>query len=122
VEYVADGAGLGEQAQREAVAVLADVQDWSMSESGWERVGEAVESLASAVAHGGEPALRAATIALELLSPARVGKIGDPSKKPPPKRLLARTTYLLDTLDTEKRQVDRATGSARDQKDDRKGK
>ena len=122
MEYVADGAGLGEQVRYDAVAVLGDLQTWSMSDVGWGRVAEAVESLASAVDQGDELAVRAATVALELLSPLRVGKVGDPSKKPPPKQVKARTTYLLHTLDTQKRQVEQAAGTANEQKDTRKGR
>jgi hypothetical protein len=121
VEYAADGAGLSEQTRHEVVAVLTDLASWTMWDAGWARVAEAMESLAAAVAVGDELAVRAATVALELLSPIRVGKIG-PSKKPPPKRVLTPAAYLVHTLRADKREVDQIASSPQEQKETRGGR
>ncbi|MFD5159382.1 CATRA system-associated protein [Streptomyces hawaiiensis] len=78
--------------------LLDDVPTWRLPPTAWSRPAAAVEALAAAYDARDGFALGVAVARLEVLSPSRVERIGDPADVAPPEPLRERVTSLVHTI------------------------
>ncbi|GAB1817681.1 CATRA system-associated protein [Herbidospora sp. RD11066] len=78
--------------------VLDDLPEWRLSIPRWERVREALDACAVAVAARDVHAVRDAIAALELLGPTRVTRIGAVPVVAPPPEVVERRDHLVHSL------------------------
>jgi hypothetical protein len=83
--------------ESEALEILHDVLAWRLTAGRWELVGQIIDSMATAQAHGDLTDLQRATIDLELVSPVRVIKLGQ-TQVPPPEVLREQVNHLIHSL------------------------
>lgn len=97
------GSGVGDTewspARDEAIAVLRDALDWTMSPASWDQVRGTIEEIAAAIAAASPDALWRTTGNLELRGPLRVAtRLGDPPALPAPREIRERMVELIDAL------------------------
>jgi hypothetical protein len=78
----------GHDARTEALVLLDQVRAWRTTDEHWLRVASRIDDLAAALTAADQPAITKATIALELISPLKVARVGDDKleEAPPPVR------------------------------------
>ena len=89
------------QARDDALAVLRDVLEWSLTPAGWRDVEEAIGGLESGLDPAGPDQLFAfsqATVRLELAAPARITRIDRPAILAPD-RIRERVNHLIHELE-----------------------
>lgn len=86
------------QAESEALEILHDLRDWHLTPGRWELVKEIIASMTAAIARGDVAALQRATTDLELVSPVRIIKMGEPPQGPPPEQVREQVNHLIHSL------------------------
>ncbi|WP_141962660.1 CATRA system-associated protein [Actinoallomurus bryophytorum] len=98
-DYGPLGPGIDREHRDEAKVVLDDLRHWRMPPEAWHEVEGLVNDLVAAMTSGDQATVRRMTVALELLSDERVGRVGDPADGPPPKVLMDLSVRLVHSLD-----------------------
>lgn len=87
--------------REDALAVLGELLGWEATDGGWRHIGDLVTRADTAVVERDWPALRTAISELELASPLRTTKLGEPPRRPAPEPVRERVNRLVHALSHE---------------------
>jgi hypothetical protein len=103
---------LDPEASAELLDVLSDLVVWELAPAKWTRVGLILDHIVSALASTDLPALREATVELELASPVRMHRIGATDVIPVPESVRDRANHLVHAIRTGQASSDSAPDGA----------